>query len=121
MHNYKELKIWQRSRQLVKDVYTLTKCFPSEERFGLISQIQRSAVSIPSNIAEGSGRKSQKEFDRFLEIAISSAFELETQLILSGDLGYISDNELSSIQEEIQEVQKMIYGFKSRIIKNQTS
>ncbi|MBU3660082.1 MAG: four helix bundle protein [Flavobacteriales bacterium] len=82
-HNFREIKIWQEALVLVKEVYAFTSNLPKEEKYGITSQINRSAVSIPSNIAEGSGRTSNKEFIRFLEIAISSSYELETQLILS--------------------------------------
>jgi four helix bundle protein len=81
-HNFRELKIWQNSMEIVKDVHVLTKTLPSDERVGLVSQINRSAVSMPSNIAEGTGRTSEKELHHFLNIAISSSYELETQLIL---------------------------------------
>lgn len=115
MHKFKELIMWQKSRTLVKDVYLLTKSFPSEEKFGLTSQVQRAAVSVPSNIAEGSGRSSNKDFGHFLDIAISSAFELETQLILSSDLGYIKDDELYTISSKVDEIQKMINSFKKQL------
>ena len=82
-HNFKELLVWKKSIDLVKSVYQLTSSLPTEEKFGLISQMNRSSVSIPSNIAEGSGRTSSKEFLYFLNIAISSSYELETQLIIS--------------------------------------
>lgn len=85
-HNFRELKIWKESMVLVKEVYSITSQLPIEEKFGFISQINRCAVSIPSNIAEGSGRTSNKEFIHFLNIAISSSYELETQLILVEDL-----------------------------------
>lgn len=81
-HNFRELKIWKESINLVKQIYLLTSDLPKDEKFGLISQINRCSVSIPSNIAEGSGRTSDKEFLNFLNIAISSSYELETQLIL---------------------------------------
>jgi len=117
MHNFKELIVWQKARNLVKNVYLLTKKFPTEEKYGLSMQIQRSCISIPSNISEGSGRNSNKDFGRFLDIAFSSAFELETQLILASDLNYISEEELNNITEKIQEVQKMIYGFNNKLKK----
>ena len=78
MHNYLELKIWQEARKLVKEVYSITAKFPKEEMYGLTSPIRRAAVSIPSNIAEGTGRNSDKDFQRFLEYAIGFLFELET-------------------------------------------
>ncbi|QGY44591.1 four helix bundle protein [Maribellus comscasis] len=115
MHNFRNLKIWQKSRILVKEVFLLTRDFPAEEKFVLTSQILRSAYSIPSNIAEGSGRSSNKEFVRFLDIALSSAFELETQLILASDIGYLSENKLEKILTILQEIQKMIYSFKTSL------
>jgi len=116
MHNFKELKIWQKSRILVKIVYEITKNFPEKENFGLTSQLQRAAISIPTNIAEGSGRNSNKDFARFLEIAISSAFEVETEIILSHDLGYISENVLNETISKVQEIQKMIYVYRNSLI-----
>ena len=91
MHNFKELKVWRAGIDLSKSIFTLTKKFPTEERFGLISQMTRAAVSIPSNIAEGCGRKSNKELYQFLNIALGSAFELETQLIIAREFDYIDD------------------------------
>lgn len=115
MHNFKNLKIWQSSRQLVKEVFLLTRDFPTEEKFGLVSQILRCAYSIPSNIAEGSSRSTNKEFARFLDIALGSAFELETQLILASDINYLSEDKLNEIQVLLQEIQKMIYSFKMNL------
>ena len=114
-HNFKELKVWQKSRVLVKNLFILTKKYPKDERYEIVSQMRRAAVSIPSNIAEGSGRNSNKDFKRFLDIAVSSAYELETQLIISSDLGYISEDEFNSIAKDINEVQKMIYGLKKSL------
>ncbi len=93
MHNFKELRIWSESMAIAKIVFTNTKQFPKEERYGLVSQINRSAVSITSNIAEGAGRNAKKDFKQFVAIALGSPYELETQLILSGDFGYISKND----------------------------
>ncbi len=109
MHKYKDLKLWQKSIDLVTSVYLLTRSFPNDEKFGLVSQINRSAVSIPSNIAEGAGRNSDKEFIQFLSIAQASSYELETQLIISKNLNYISIEELKYLSEQIEEVQKMNY------------
>jgi four helix bundle protein len=89
MHNFKELKVWQEAMSLAKDVFVITRNFPSEEKFGLTSQINRCSVSVPSNIAEGAGRQSDKEFNQFLNIALGSSYELETQLLLSNDFNYI--------------------------------
>jgi four helix bundle protein len=105
MHNFKELKVWQISRLLVREVYELTARFPSEEKYGLISQIRRCAVSIPANIAEGSGRNSDKDFAHFLNISFGSAYELETLLTLSTDL-----KQLEPIQFKFSEIQKMTFG-----------
>ena len=112
MHNYLELKIWQRSRELVKLIYQLTGSFPDSQKYGLISQMQRAAISIPSNIAEGAGRNTSKDFARFLDIANGSAFELETQLFLSNDLGYADTNQVENIISELKEIQKMIFKFR---------
>jgi len=113
MHNFKELKIWQKSKALVKDIYLLLESFPTSEKFVLTQQIQRSAISVPSNIAEGSGKSSNKDFNRFLEIAYGSSYELETQLLIAVDLGYIDDNH--PVLQQIDEVQKMIYAFSKQL------
>ncbi len=118
MHNYKELKIWQKGRTLVKDIYSLTKQFPHEELYGLISQMRRAAISIPSNIAEGAGRSSEKDFSRFLDLANGSSFELETQLYLSFDLGYTTQSELEHYLSPVQEIQKMIHNLKIKLEAN---
>ncbi len=118
MHNYKELKIWQKGRLIVKEIYSITNLFPKEEQFGLISQMRRAVISIPSNIAEGAGRGSNKEFSRFLDISNGSAFELEAQLFLSYDLKYISKKIFYDKLEKVQEIQKMIYHFKNSITKS---
>ena len=115
MHNFKNLKIWLKSRLLVKEVFLLTRDFPAEEKFGLVSQILRSAYSIPSNIAEGSGRSSNKEFSRFLDLSLGSAFELKTQIILASDISYLSEEKLQHKQSLLQEIQKMIYSFKTNL------
>lgn len=117
MHHFKELLVWQKSRELVKEVYELTSGFPKAETYGLISQIQRSAISIPSNIAEGAGKTSSKDFLRFLDIAYSSSCELETQIILSSDLGFISSEKFEEVSIAINEIQKMLYGLIQKLKK----
>lgn len=99
MSNHKDLDVWKYSIEFVSEIYELTKSFPKEEIYGLTNQIRRSAVSIPSNIAEGSARQSDKEFIQFLHIAMGSLIELETQLIIAKNVSYIEDidNELNKI------------------------
>ena len=101
--------------ELVTDIYLLTNSFPNQERFGLTSQTQRAAVSIPTNIAEGSAKSSNKDFARFLEMSIGSSFELETELILALNLKYIDSLVFKTIQTKINEIQKMIIGFKQSL------
>ncbi len=108
MHNYKELKVWQKARELVKFIYNLTYRFPKSETYGLILQMRRAVISVSSNIAEGSGHSSNKEFIRFLEISYSSSCELDTQLILSHDINYINEIELKESCEKICEIQKLL-------------
>ncbi|HLW39666.1 MAG TPA: four helix bundle protein [Brumimicrobium sp.] len=108
MHQFKELKVWQKSMDLVVDIYTVTTNFPTDEKFGLTSQLRRCAVSIPSNIAEGAGRDSEKEFLYFLSIALGSSFELETQLILSQRLNLLTKQNLEDLLSLNNYVQNMI-------------
>ena len=108
LKNYKDLKVWQRSYQLCLDIYRTTKGFPIEERYGLTSQIRRAALSVPSNIAEGYGRKTTPDYIRSLYIAYGSNCELETQLLLSGDLGYVKVEEFNKLQADIGEVERML-------------
>jgi len=114
MHNYKELEVWKKSINMVTQIYEVTKPFPDNERFGLISPMRRAAVSIPLNIAEGSSRKSNKEFSHYLSIAIGSSFELETQILIAKNLGFLSENYFSN---EINEIQKMIYALIQKLTK----
>ena len=109
MHNLKQLKIWSRSVDLATQVYEATANFPKEERYGLTSQIRRSAVSIPSNVAEGAGRNTPKQFGYFLEIANGSSYELQTQLIISNRLKLLDDKTVEPLLKEIDELQKMNY------------
>ncbi|MBK3515926.1 four helix bundle protein [Carboxylicivirga marina] len=115
MHNFRELKVWQKARHLVKDIYLLAKDLPEEEKFGLISQMRRASVSIPSNIAEGTGRRTDKEFGRFLDIAIGSAYELETQLMLCFDLDFITDDTFNELEIKVQEIERMISALRERL------
>jgi four helix bundle protein len=115
MRNFREYDIWQDGMALVKEVYILLKDFPKIEQFVLVQQIMRCSVSIPSNIAEGSAKESQKDFARFLEIALGSSFELETQILLSENMGYIENSEviikdLNSLQRRISGLIKVLRG-----------
>jgi four helix bundle protein len=116
MHNLKELKIWNKAINLAVDVYKATAKFPSDERFGLTSQSRRAAVSIPSNIAEGAGRNSKKEFANFLGIANGSSYELQTQLVISNKLNLLDDAVLNNLTE-LDELQKMNYAFQQTLNK----
>ncbi len=109
MHNFQELKIWQKSMDITVDVYKLSAQFPKEEKYGLTSQIRRSAVSIPSNISEGAGRNTNGEFKNFLGIASGSSNELFTQLILSERLNLVENKNVKHILDALIEVQKMNY------------
>ena len=109
IHNFRELIAWQKGMQLATKVYEITRKFPSYETYGLSSQIQRSATSIPSNIAEGSGRSTSKELIHFLSFSLGSAYELETELLLAKQFNYFDADNAKQIIEEVIEVQKLIY------------
>lgn len=115
MHNFENLLFWQKSITLAKNIYIICQEISSDEKFGLISQIKRCTVSIPSNIAEGSGRNSNKEFNHFLAIALGSAFELQTQLILVKELNLLSEEKVNILLKEVSEIQRMIYTFKNNL------
>jgi four helix bundle protein len=108
LRNYQELKVWQKSYNLCLELYKITKGFPKEERYSLTSQIRRASISVPSNIAEGYGRKTTPEYIQSLYVAYGSNCELETQILLSGDLGYIQCEELKKIHKDIEEVERML-------------
>ena len=110
LKNYKDLNVWQKSYNLCLVVYRLTKDYPREEIYGLVSQLRRVAVSIPSNIAEGYGRKTTSDYLRFLYIAYGSVYEFETRIMISGDLDYIKKDILKEIGENITEVERMLKG-----------
>ena len=110
MRNFKNLEIWNHGIQIVKQVYKLSQKFPADEKFGLISQISRAAVSIPSNIAEGFERETTKEFIRFLYIAKASSGEFRSQLYLAFDLDYMTKDEFSKLNLKVNEVSKLISG-----------
>ena len=109
MHDLNKLRIWVKSIELTKKVYELTKTLPDDEKYGLISQIRRCSVSISSNIAEGAGRESVKEFKYFLSIANGSSFELYTQLIIALELDYIKKKDFEIIEDNIDEIQNIMF------------
>jgi four helix bundle protein len=108
MNNYKELKVWQKAIDLAVKAYEVTKLFPPSELFGLVSQIQRSSVSIAANISEGAGRNTDKEFVHFLGISTGSAYELNTHLIVSNRIGFLSAQEYSGMSQMLDEIEKML-------------
>lgn len=114
MHNLKELKIWSKAIDLATEVYKLTADFPKEEKYGLTSQIRRSAISVPSNIAEGAGRNSDKEFVYFLGVSNGSSYELQTQLIISRNLDLV-DARVDKLLDEIDQIQKMNYSLQKKL------
>jgi len=117
VRHYKDLKIWQKGMHLSKSVYQLTTRFPSDERFGLSAQMRRAAISVPSNIAEGQARHGTREFLQFLSHAGGSLAELETQVLLSTELGYCSSSDTAGIVGEIEEIQKMMAAIRGKLLK----
>lgn len=116
--DYKDLLIWQKGVELAKFIYSATgkeANFPAEERFGLVSQMRRSAVSVPSNIAEGQARNSAKDFARFLYMGKGSLAELDTQLIIAYELGFITQNKFKDIEIRIDELQRMIFSLVNKL------
>lgn len=115
MNNFRKLKIWKSGIELATDIYRETGDFPKTEIYGIVSQMRRSVVSISSNISEGAGRKSNKEFKQFLHIAYGSTCELESQLLISKNLDYISTEKFKVLFDKIDELQKMIYGLSIKV------
>ena len=115
MHCFKDLEVWKLSRKFCADIYHVTSSFPDSEKFGLTNQLRRASVSVPSNIAEGSSRSSNKDFSRFLEIAIGSAYEIETQLLISSDLGFLNDRDMDILVAKLESIVKMTSRFRSTL------
>jgi four helix bundle protein len=115
MHNFRNLRIWHESIDLLEKIHAITITFPGEERFGLISQMRRSASSIPTNIAEGSSRDSQKEFKHFLSISLGSAYELFTHLKISARMGYIDENLKLELMNSTTEIERKISTFRKQL------
>lgn len=122
MHNLKELKIWHKAIELSTEIYEVSKEFPKEEQYGLTIQLRRAVVSVASNIAEGAGRNSDKEFIQFLSIAYGSLFEIQTQVIIAQKLKYLEEHLTTALLDKIDELQKMTFQFRKNIkikIRNQ--
>jgi four helix bundle protein len=115
MKTHRDLKVWNNSINLVTNIYQITNDFPRDELFGITSQMRRAAVSIPSNIAEGAARNSTKEFNKFLSIALGSASELETQILISKNLNYLNSNSSEKLLNDLNEIQKMIQGLMRKV------
>jgi four helix bundle protein len=115
MSDFRKLLIWQKSMALITKIYFSTNNFPKEEIFGLTSQIRRSSISIPSNIAEGSGRESDKDFLRFLNISTGSLFEMQTQLEIAKNITYLNQEEFNNLYEDSREVERMLVAFIKKI------
>lgn len=109
------MEIWKLSRIFCKEVYEVTATFPEAEKFGLVNQLRRASVSVPSNIAEGASRNSNKDFSRFLEIAIGSCYEIETQLLISNDLGYLPSNIMNGLLVKLTSIILMTSKLKSSL------
>ena len=115
MVDYKKYTVWKKSHALVLEIYKTTRKFPSEEKYNLISQLNRAALSIPANIAEGCGRATQKDFVRFLDISAGSAFELEYLILVSKDLNFLNIEDSDNLMKEIEEIKKMLFSLISKI------
>jgi four helix bundle protein len=115
MHRYKDLTVWQKAMELVVDLYRITEKFPLKERYGLITQMNRCAISIPSTIAEGAGRNTNKDFDHFLAISLGSSFEFHSQLVLSNRLGYVELEVVEKMEVELTHIQNMIVKLKKSL------
>ena len=110
MKDFKKLKVWEKAHKLVLHIYKITQDFPKDERYGLTSQMRRASVSIPANIAEGCGKRSDADFARFVQIAFGSASELEYHLLLSCDLGYIQTANYEILSSQVAEIKRMLSG-----------
>ena len=111
MRDFKELKVWQKAHRLVIEIYRHSRSFPPDERFGLTAHLRKSATSVPSNIAEGCGREGERELARFLSIAAGSASEAEYQLLLARDLGYLPPDVHRQLDDQVNEVKRMLNSF----------
>lgn len=117
MNRFKDLTVWKESVELATSIYTLTKEFPQEEKFGITNQMRRAVVSISSNIAEGAGRNNPKEFNQYIGIALGSAFELESQLTISANLSFGKETLILEIVKKLNYIQNMLYKLQKTLIK----
>jgi four helix bundle protein len=115
MRNYRDLQVWNKAHRLTLDLYRLTKDFPRDEQYGLTNQLRRSALSIGSNLAEGCGRRTSTELARFVRIAMGSASELDYQILVSRDLGFMKDEDFNASISSLTEVRKMLFAFLSSV------
>ncbi len=115
MRNFKELKIWQKGFQIAVNCFKYTATFPKEEKYGIVSQINRAGVSISSNIAEGSSRSSEKDYNRFIQIALGSTYELETQLLIAEAVNFGDSDLCTQVKNDIDEEQKMLMAFMNKL------
>ena len=118
MYSFERMEVWQLSRVFVSSIYRLISLFPNEEKFALCDQIRRATISVPSNIAEGAGRNSDKDFSHFISMSIGSMYELHTQLILSERLGFINHTQSCEIQDTLDNLQRMAVSFKNKLDTN---
>ncbi len=117
MHNFRNLQVWKDAIDLAVEVYKITGTFPVSEKYNLISQLNRSAVSVPSNIAEGAGRNTNGEFIQFLGVSTGSSYEMETQFIIANRLGFVEEEQFIPVMEKMHSIQKMTHSLKSSLIK----
>jgi four helix bundle protein len=118
LRDFKKIQVWERAHSFALRIYKLTSAFPNNEMYGLTSQMRRAAISIPSNLAEGCGRDSQAELARFVHISGGSASELEYQLLLAHELGYIDERDFLELDKEINEIKRMLHGFEKAVQSN---
>src|SRR5580698_7970790 len=115
MRNYKDLRVWDEAHRLTLSVYRVTQAFPKEERFGLTSQIRRASASIPANLAEGCGRRSDGEMGRFVQIAMGSGAELSYHLLLARDLGFVMNEQYIELSADLEEVMRMLSALSAKV------
>ena len=115
MQRYRDLKVWQRSHAIVLQIYRLSGCLPADERYGLVSQLRRAAVSVPTNIVEGSKRQGKADFAHFLNIAEGSLAETEYLIVLSRDLGYLAHDQVEAVLAEMDEIGRMLYTLRHKV------